>query len=123
LAQATKSDSLIAALREAAEFLVLISAPMMPHLAEESWHVLGYSKAVVDTPWPKAAAEFLIETDVKIAVQVNGKRRDEITVPKGIDSKLLEVQVLQLENIRRAMEGKPAKKVIIVPDRIVNIVC
>ena len=123
LAQTTKSDALNAALHEAADFLVLIAAPMMPHLAEESWHVLGHKKPVVDTPWPKAASEFLIETEVTIAVQVNGKRRDEIKVPKGIDSKLLEAQVLALENIKRAMEGKPVKKIIVVPDRIVNIVC
>ncbi len=123
LAQANKSESLIAALHEAAEFLTLISAPMMPHLAEEAWHVLGHRKAVVDTAWPKAAAEFLVETEVTIAIQVNGKRRDEIKFPKGIDSKLLEVQVLALENVKRAMEGKPVKKFIVVPDRIVNIVC
>ena len=123
IGQTTKSDALNAALHEAADFLVLIAAPMMPHLAEESWHVLGHKKPVVDTPWPKAASEFLIETEVTIAVQVNGKRRDEIKVPKGIDSKLLEAQVLALENIKRAMEGKPVKKIIVVPDRIVNIVC
>ncbi|MEO9167075.1 MAG: class I tRNA ligase family protein, partial [Aestuariivirga sp.] len=123
VAQATKSSSLLAALHEAADFLVLLSAPMMPHLAEESWAVLGHREAVVDTPWPKPESEFLVETEVTIAVQVNGKRRDEIKVPKGIDSKLLEVQVLALENVKRAMEGKPARKVIIVPDRIVNIVC
>ena len=123
LAQVTKSESLIAALHEAAEFLVLVSAPMMPHLAEECWAVLGHRKAVVDVAWPKAIKEFLVETDVTIAVQVNGKRRDEIKVAKGIDSKQLEVQVLALENVIRAMEGRPAKKVIIVPDRIVNIVC
>ncbi|MDP8997732.1 MAG: leucine--tRNA ligase, partial [Pseudomonadota bacterium] len=123
LTQTTKSPPLLAALHEAAEFLVLLSAPMMPHLAEESWVVLGHVTAVVDTPWPKPLAVFLIETDVTIAIQVNGKRRDEIKVAKGIDSKALEVQVLALENVQRAMEGKPSKKVIIVPDRIVNIVC
>ena len=123
LAQTTKSGSLTAALHEAAEYLVLLSAPMMPHLAEEAWAALGHQTAVVDVAWPKPAKEFLIETEVTIAIQVNGKRRDEIKVAKGIDSKLLEVQVLALENVRRAMEGKPAKKVIIVPDRIVNIVC
>ena len=123
LARTVKSESLVAALHEASEFLVLLSAPMMPHLAEESWAALGHREPVVDTPWPKPMAEFLIETDVTIAIQVNGKRRDEIKVAKGIDSKLLEVQVLALENVQRAMEGKPAKKVIIVPDRIVNIVC
>lgn len=123
LAQMKKSDSLTAALHEAVAFLVLISAPMMPHLAEESWHVLGHPIPVVDTSWPKPIRDFLIETEVTIAVQVNGKRRDEIKVAKGIDSKLLEAQVLALEGTMRAMDGKPARKIIIVPDRIVNIVC
>jgi len=123
LAQHNKSASLVAALREAAEFMVLISAPMMPHLAEEAWAALGHDKPVVDTPWPKPDQTYLLETEVTIAIQVNGKRRDEIKVAKGIDSKLLEAQVLALENIQRAMDGKPAKKVIVVPDRIVNIVC
>jgi leucyl-tRNA synthetase len=123
LAKPAKSAAMTAALHEAAEFLVLLSAPMMPHLAEESWQVLGHHGAVVDTPWPKAIAGFLAEDTVTIAVQVNGKHRDEITVAKGIDKAALEGQVLALESVKRSMEGKPARKVIIVPDRIVNIVC
>ena len=123
LVMTSKTGALNAALLEAVEFLVLLSAPMMPHLAEESWQLLGHSDAVVDVAWPKASPELLVESEVTIAVQVNGKRRDEIKVAKGIASEELEVQVLGLENIVRAMEGKPAKKVIIVPDRIVNIVC
>ena len=123
LAQEQKSIGLHGALREAAKILVLLMAPMMPHLAEECWAVLGHKTPVVDTPWPKALAELLVVDEVTIGIQVNGKRRDEITVAKGLDQKLLEAQVLVLEGVKRAMEGKPAKKVIIVPDRIVNIVC
>jgi len=123
VADGQKSSSLQGALREAAEFLVLLMAPMMPHLAEECWQVLGCKAAVVDTPWPIALAELVAVDEVTIAIQVNGKRRDEMTVAKGLDPKAVEVQALGLENVRRAMEGKPAKKVIVVPDRIVNIVC
>ena len=112
-----------AALREAVETLILLMAPMMPHLAEECWQVLGNAKAVVDTPWPKARPELLIVDDVTIAVQVNGKRRDEITVTKGLAQIQLEAQVLALEAVKRAMDGKPARKIIVVPNRIVNIVC
>ncbi len=111
------------ALHEAGEFLALLTAPMMPHLAEECWHVLGHKTPVVDTSWPKALAEFLAVDEVTIAIQVNGKRRDEMKVAKGLDQKAVEVQALALENVQRAMDGKPAKKVIVVPDRIVNIVC
>ena len=111
------------ALHEAGEFLTLLIAPMMPHLAEECWLALGHKTPVVDTPWPKSNPALVAQDDVTIAVQVNGKRRDELTVAKGLDKSVLEAQVLALENVVRAMEGKPAKKVIIVPDRIVNIVC
>ena len=111
------------ALREAGELLTLLVAPMMPHLAEECWRALGHTIPVVDTPWPKFDPTLITQDTVTIAVQVNGKRRDEITVAKGLDKSVLEVQVLSLENVVRAMEGKPAKKIIIVPNRIVNIVC
>ena len=111
-----------AAIREAAELLVLMCAPMMPHLAEECWQVLGHSQAVVDTPWPVSDAALVAEDSVTIAVQVNGKRRGEVTIAKGMAAKDVEALVLGLEGVKRALEGKPVKKVIVVPDRIANIV-
>jgi leucyl-tRNA synthetase len=123
LAAANRSPEMNAALREAGDFLVLLMAPMMPHLAEESWRVLGHTQAVVDTSWPKVIAELVASDEVTLAIQVNGKRRDEILVPKGADRGMLEVMVLELENIKRAIEGKTVKKIIVVPDRIINIVC
>jgi leucyl-tRNA synthetase len=110
------------AVREAAELLVLMSAPMMPHLAEECWQVLGHSIAVVDVPWPKADAAMLAENTVTIAIQVNGKRRDEVTLAKGLAKAEVEKQVMSLPAVQRSLDGKPVRKVIIVPDRIVNIV-
>jgi leucyl-tRNA synthetase len=112
-----------AAVREAADALVLLSAPMMPHLAEECWLVLGHSTPVVDTAWPKADAGLLVDDHVTIAVQVNGKRRDEIRVPKGATRDMLEPLVLELEGVKRMLDGKPVTKFIVVPDRIVNILC
>ena len=111
------------ALREAVDALVLLSAPMMPHLAEECWHVLGHKAAVVDTPWPKADPALLVDNEVTLAIQVNGKRRDEIKVPKGSSKELLEPLVLSMESVKRALDGKPVTKFIVVPDRIINIVC
>ena len=111
-----------AAVREAAEFLVLMAAPMMPHLAEECWQALGHTAAVVDTPWPKADPALLADNSVTIAVQVNGKRRDEMTIAKGTPAKEVEAKALALAGVIRALEGKPVKKVIVVPDRIANIV-
>ena len=110
------------AVKEAAEFLVLMSAPMMPHLAEESWQSMGKPGHVVDTPWPKADPALLADDQLTIAVQVNGKRRDEVTVPKDLDPKQVEALVLKLESVAKALEGRPVKKVIVVPGRIANIV-
>jgi leucyl-tRNA synthetase len=110
------------AIREAASFLVLMSAPMMPHLAEECWQALGHQTVVVDTPWPKPEAALVADDSVTIAVQVNGKRRDEVTIAKGTPAKEVEALVLGLENVKRALDGKPVKKVIVVPGRIANIV-
>ncbi len=110
------------AVKEAAEFLVLMSAPMMPHLAEESWQSMGKPGHVVDTPWPKADPALLADDQLTIAVQVNGKRRDEVTVPKDLDPKQVEALVLKLQSVAKALEGRPVKKVIVVPGRIANIV-
>jgi leucyl-tRNA synthetase len=110
------------AVREAAEFLVLMAAPMVPHLAEESWQAMGKAGFVVDTPWPKADPSLVADDQVTIAVQVNGKRRDEITVARDLDPKQVEALVLKLESVSRALEGRPVKKVIVVPGRIANIV-
>ncbi len=110
------------AVREAAEFLVLMSAPMMPHLAEECWKVLGHASAVVETPWPKADPALLADNAVTIAIQVNGKRRGEVTIAKGLANAEVEKLVLAMPAVLRAIDGKPIRKVIVVPDRIVNIV-
>ncbi len=109
--------------REAAETLVLLSAPMMPHLAETSWAVLGHKAAVVDTAWPKTDPALLFEDMVTIGVQVNGKRRDEVSVTKGITQAEIEPIVMAREAVLRSLDGKRVKKFILVPDRIVNIVC
>jgi leucyl-tRNA synthetase len=122
LASPHKSTDLIGALCEAGDFLVLLIAPMMPHLAEEAWALLGHKHAIVITPWPKPLETLIAVDEVTLAVQVNGKRRDEIMVAKGFDRAMLEKMVLELEAIKRVIEGKTVTKIIVVPDRIVNIV-
>ena len=77
---------------------------------------------MVETPWPKPLASLIVDDDVTIAVQVNGKRRDEIKLPKGMAKDKIEVAVMQLEGVKRALDGKAVVKFIVVPDRIVNIV-
>ena len=109
--------------REAAEALVLLFAPMMPHLAEECWQVLGKEGTVAQTSWPKFDPNLLQDDSVTMAIQVNGKRRDEITVAKGLAKEELEPLVMTREAVIRSLDGKPVRKFIVVPDRIINIVC
>jgi leucyl-tRNA synthetase len=111
-----------AARREAIEALVLLAAPMMPHLAEECWRMLGHERMVAQTAWPQYDAALTRADQVVMAVQVNGKRRGEITLDTNADAKVAEAQALALEGVIRALDGKAPKKVIVVPNRIVNVV-
>jgi leucyl-tRNA synthetase len=109
--------------REAVGALVLLFAPMMPHLAEECWQALGLPGMVVTAPWPKYDPALVKDDNVTMAIQINGKRRDEITVAKGLGKVELEPLVMAREAVVRSLDGKPVKKFIVIPDRIVNIVC
>ncbi len=122
LATAIEKAAPSAARHEAVVRLVQLVAPMMPHLAEEAWAHLGQSGLVADAAWPKADPALLVEDSVTVAVQVNGKLRDTIELPKGMARDAVEAQVLSLEKVQRALEGKSPKKVIVVPDRLVNLV-
>jgi len=110
------------AIREAAELITRISAPMMPHLAEECWALLGYRRLVAEEPWPKPDSALLVEETITIAVQVNGKRRDELTIARDAAKEDIEAAALKLDNVVRAIGGRQVKKVVIVPQRIVNVV-
>ncbi len=117
-----KGDGLDWAIREAAELLIQMIGPMMPHLAEECWQRLGYHTLLADQPWPVAEAALLVDDTITIAVQVNGKRRDELTIARTADKAEIEAAALKLETVVKALEGRAVKKVIVVPQRIVNVV-
>jgi leucyl-tRNA synthetase len=108
--------------REALGAMVLLIGPMMPHLAETCWEALGHKSLIVETPWPEADAALVRSDTITIAVQVNGKRRGEIEIARGADNKSVEEAALALDTIVRALEGKAPRRVIVVPERIVNIV-
>jgi leucyl-tRNA synthetase len=110
------------ATREAADILVQLFHPMMPHLAEECWAALGHQTLVAEASWPKVERELLLEDTVVLPVQVNGKKRADIAVRRDADAPEIEALVLSLEAVKRALSGKPPKKVIVVPQRIVNVV-
>ncbi len=107
---------------EACNILVQMIGPMMPHLSEECWQALGHTTLLADQDWPVTEEELLVEDTITVAVQVNGKRRAELTVAKSATNEEVETQALALDNIIRALDGKTVRRVIVVPQRIVNIV-
>ena len=109
-------------IREAAETLVQLFAPMMPHLAEECWAALGHDTLVSMQPWPAIEADLLVENTITLPVQVNGKKRADVTVPRDAGNSDIEAAVLTLDAVKKALDGKAPKKVIVVPQRIVNVV-
>jgi leucyl-tRNA synthetase len=110
------------AIREAAELLVQMIGPFTPHLAEDCWARLGYNTLLADQPWPEADPALLVDDRITIAVQVNGKRRDELTVARTATRAEIEAAALGLESVARALEGRAVTRVIVVPQRIVNVV-
>jgi len=111
-----------AVLREGIEAAVRLINPIMPHLTEELWHRLGHATLLADEPWPKAEAALLIDDLVTVAVQVNGKLRATIELPRDADRDTASQAALAADGAVRAMAGKPARKIIVVPNRIVNLV-
>ncbi len=109
-------------LRHGLETLVCLIGPMTPHLAEEAWQQLGHTALLADTPWPQADQSLLADDTLTIGVQVNGKLRGTIDLPVDCDRDIAEQQALELPNVISAMDGKPPRKVIVVPNRIVNVV-
>jgi leucyl-tRNA synthetase len=95
---------------------------MMPHIAEELWQQLGHDVMLTDTAWPTVDKILLIEDNRTIAVQVNGKLRGTIELPKGCKGKEAEDAAMALPRIAEAISGKHIRKVIVVPDRIINVV-
>jgi leucyl-tRNA synthetase len=116
------APDIIAALSEAMRILVVITAPMAPHLAEECWQALGAPGIVARASWPQVEPGLLTEATVTLPVQVNGRKRADVTVPREADGAAIEAAVLSLDAVKRAMEGRALRKFILVPGRIVNVV-
>ena len=122
LTGATEKSSPSASRSAAIRTILLLVAPMMPHLAEEAWASIGETGLIADAAWPPVDPALLVEDEVTIAIQVLGKLRDTVTVPKGMAREELEALALASEKVQRALDGKAVKKVIVVPDRLVNLV-
>ncbi len=107
---------------QAIRTLLLLVSPMVPHVAEEAWATAGNDGLIADAAWPEVDPALLVDDEVTIAVQVNGKLRDTLVFPKGAPKDEVEAAALASDKIVRLLEGKPPRKVIVVPDRLVNIV-
>ena len=110
------------AVSEAALILAQLVAPMMPHLAEECWQVLDQQGLISEAAWPQIERDLLVEDMVTLVVQVNGKKRGEVTVASSAQNPEIETAVLALDAVKLALRGKAVRKVIVVPKRIVNVV-
>jgi leucyl-tRNA synthetase len=108
--------------QDAVSTMLRLVAPMTPHLAEEAWAASGERGLIADAAWPEVDAALLVDDQVTIAVQVNGKLRDTLTLPKGMPRDQIEAAALASDKVVKLLDGKTPKKVIVVPDRLVNLV-
>jgi leucyl-tRNA synthetase len=108
--------------RDAGEAFLKMLSPFAPHLAEELWQRLGYEDSVALAAWPEADTALLVEDTVSLVVQVNGKRRSEVRVPRDADEASVRAAVLADEATQRSLAGKQPRKWIVVPGRLVNVV-
>jgi leucyl-tRNA synthetase len=122
LASAAEKAAPSASRSEAIGAILLLASPMMPHLAEEAWAAIGQGGLAADAPWPVADPALLVDDEVTIAVQHKGKLRDTLTVAKGLPNAELEALALASEKVQRSLDGAEVRKVIVVPDRLVNLV-
>jgi leucyl-tRNA synthetase len=110
------------ALREAAGILTLAIAPVAPHLAEEAWAALGSAGLAAEQAWPAADPELATRDELRLPVQVNGRKRGEIVVPRDAEEDVIRRDALALDAVQKALEGRAPKRVVVVPQRIVNVV-
>jgi len=122
IAAGKSSPEVKAAAREALDMLVVLVAPMMPHLAEECFAALGGSGMVADKPWPAFDPALVVDNEIVMPVQINGKKRGDLTIARDADQGAVEKAALELDVVQKALEGKKPRKVIVVPQRIVNVV-
>jgi leucyl-tRNA synthetase len=110
-------------MREAIETAVVLLSPFVPHFAEELWESLGNRESMIQQPWPDYDREAIVKEEVLIVIQVNGKLRDRMTLPASYGEAEVKGWALKSERIQKLIEGKEIKRVILVPKKLVNIVC
>jgi len=118
----TDSDAALSLLKEGLETAILLFQPMIPHITEELWQIMGHKKMAIDTKWPVASDEYLVDDLVTIALQINGKLKATIEFSKDAPKENVEKAALENPKMAEALSGKEIRKIIIVPNRIVNVV-
>ena len=108
--------------REAIEVLVKLIGPMLPHLAEEIWQLLGYSPSITEATWPKPDPDLLSSETVTVAVQVNGKLRSTLTLAANLAADVAEEKALADPTIKTHIGERTIRKVIVIPNRVINVV-
>ncbi len=111
-----------AAAREAVDILIHLVAPFMPHLAEECWAQIGGEGMVAASAWPEFDPALVVDNEIVLPVQINGKKRGDLTIARDADQSAVEDAVLKLDFVQKVLNGSQPRKVIVVPQRIVNIV-
>ena len=107
---------------EAVRTVLLMLAPFAPHITDELWHGIGYNTSIHEEIWPAVDVSALVETQIEVVIQVNGRVRDRMHVPKGSDSEYLRQEALARDRVRELIQDKGIRDVFVVPDRLVNIV-
>ena len=115
-------DEMKAALRQALDFFIIMVSPMTPHLAEECHAALGEKNLVAQMPWPHYDPALIVDNEITIPIQINGKKRGDLTIARNADQSTIEKAVLALDFVQSNLAGKKPKKIIVVPQRIVNVV-
>lgn len=122
VASAKADPSLTAAVKDATAILINLIAPMMPHLSEECWREIGGEGLIAERPWPSFDPALVVENEITLPVQINGKKRADLTIARDADQSAIEHAVLALDAVKTALGGGSPKKIIVVPQRIVNVV-
>ncbi|MEM6463669.1 MAG: leucine--tRNA ligase [Pseudomonadota bacterium] len=117
-----KDEAALSALKDAVNILMSIMAPMTPHLIEECNRAMGNEQLMAETPWPVFDQDLVVDDSVTLPVQINGKKRADLTIPRDADQVAVERAVLELAVVQSALAGKPPRRVVVVPLRIVNVV-
>ena len=117
-----KNDNDQAIMHEGVETAVLLLSPIVPHITDALWIELGHSEPLIDAAWPKSDPAVLEQNEIEMVVQINGKLRGKITVTKNVRQKQIENQAVEDEKVKRYLAGKTIKKIIVIPERLVNIV-